>query len=81
MKKFIAVLTIAALSTTAVAGPVARKGLTEQEIASLSQSQQKSQKVLQVQAGHWADDYGGVVVVGIIAAGALAVGIVALADD
>jgi hypothetical protein len=80
MKKLIALLSITALST-AVAGPVPKTGLTDQEIAKLNQSQQKSQKVLQVQAGDWADDYGGVVIVGLIAAGALAVGIVALAND
>ena len=81
MKKLTALLSIVALSSAVVAGPVARTGLTEQEIATLTKSQQKSQQVLQVQAGNWADDYGVVVVVGIISAAALTVGIVALAND
>jgi hypothetical protein len=81
MKKLTAFVSILALSSAAVAGPVAKTGLTEKEIAALSKSQQQSQKVLDVQAGAWTDDYGAVVVVGIIGAAALAVGIVALADD
>jgi pyridoxine 5'-phosphate synthase PdxJ len=80
MKKTIAVFTITAFMGAAVAGPVPKEQLNQREIARLAQTQSQSQHVLQVQAGHWVDDYGVVVVVGIIAAAALAIGIVALAD-
>ncbi|MFN0126528.1 MAG: hypothetical protein ACKV19_07585 [Verrucomicrobiales bacterium] len=81
MKKLTTLLSVIALSSTAIAGPVARTPVTEQEAARFSAAQQQSQQVLQVQAGTWADDYGLCVLAGIVGVAALAVGIVALAND
>jgi hypothetical protein len=81
MKKMITLLSVVALSSAAVAGPVAKTPVTSQEAAALAATQQKSQQVVQVQAGAWTDDYGLCVLVGVISVAALAVGIVALAND
>ena len=81
MKKLTTLLSVVAFSTAAVAGPVAKTPVTQQEAARLAATQQQSQKVMQVQAGAWADDYGVCVVAGIVGVAALAVGIVALAND
>ncbi len=81
MKKLTTFLSVLALSSVAVAGPVARTPVTEQEAARLTEAQQQSQQVLQVQAGTWTDDYGFCVLAGIVGVAALAVGIVALAND
>jgi len=81
MKKLTTLLSVVALSTAAVAGPVAKTPVSQQEAAQLAATQQQSQQVLQVQAGYWADDYGLCVLAGIIGVAALAVGIVALAND
>lgn len=81
MKKLVTLLSVVSLSSAVVAGPVAKTGLTEQEVAKLSQTQAQSQKALQVQAGSWTDDHGVVVVAAIVGVAALAVGIVALAND
>lgn len=81
MKKLITLLSVTALSSVTLAGPVARTPVTPQEVARLTATQQQSQQVLQVQAGYWADDYGVCVLAGIIGVAALTVGIVALAND
>ena len=81
MKKLTTLLSVIALSSVAVAGPVAKTPVTSREAAQLTATQQRSQQVLQVQAGSWSDDYGLCVLAGIIGVAALAVGIVALAND
>jgi hypothetical protein len=81
MKKLTTLLSVVALSTAAVAGPVSKSAVTAQEAAEFAATQQQSQQVLQVQAGYWADDYGVCVIAGIVGVAALAVGIVALAND
>ncbi|MDD1651390.1 MAG: hypothetical protein LUO80_13525 [Methylococcaceae bacterium] len=81
MKKLITLLSVVAFSSVAVAGPVAKTPVTQQEAARLAATQQQSQQVLQVQAGYWADDYGVCLLAGIIGVAALTVGIVALAND
>jgi len=81
MKKLTTLLSVVALSTAAVAGPVSKSAVTTQEAAEFAATQQQSQQVLQVQAGYWADDYGVCVIAGIVGVAALAVGIVALAND
>jgi len=81
MKKLTTLFSVVALSSVAVAGPVAKTPVTSQEAARLTATEQKSQQVLEVQAGAWADDYGLCVIVGVIGVAALAVGIVALAND
>ncbi len=81
MKKLTALLTVAAFSSVAVAGPAPKTELNSREVAKLSQTQQQSKQVLQVQAGSWADDYGVAVIAGVVGVAALAVGIVALAQD
>lgn len=80
MKKFTSVIAALAVSGAAVAGPVQKEELTHREMLQLAQQQASSQAALDVQAGNWVDDYGVVVVVGVIAVAALTVGIVALAD-
>lgn len=81
MKKLTTLLSVLALSTAAVAGPVAKTPVTQQEAARLAVTQQQSQQVLHVQAGEWADDYGVCTIAAIVGVAALAVGIVALAND
>ncbi|MGI8603379.1 MAG: hypothetical protein ACR2OZ_10305 [Verrucomicrobiales bacterium] len=80
MKKLTTLVVISSLLGTAVAGPVPKEQLNQREIVKLAHTQHQSQHVLQIQAGHWVDDYGVVVVVGVLAIAALTVGIVALAD-
>jgi hypothetical protein len=81
MKKLTTLLSVVALSSAAVAGPVAKTPVTSQEAVRLTATEKQSQQVLEVQAGAWADDYGLCVIVGVIGVAALAVGIVALAND
>jgi hypothetical protein len=80
MKKLTSLVVATALCGASLAGPVPKERLNQKEIVQLAQTQQKSQQVLQVQAGTWTDDYGAVVVVGILAVAALTVGIIAIAD-
>ena len=80
MKKLTSLAVATALCGVSLAGPVPKERLNEKEIAQLARTQTNSQKVLQVQAGNWADDYGVVVCVGILAVAALTVGIIAIAD-
>ncbi len=81
MKKLTALITALAFSSAVVAGPVEKTALTSQDAVKLAHKQEQSKKVLEVQAGAWADDYGIVIVAAILSVAALAIGIVALADD
>lgn len=81
MKKLTSLLCVVSLSSAAVAGPVQKEQIKSQEAVKLVQAQAQSQKALQVQAGSFSDDYGVATIAAIFGVAALAVGIVALAND